>query len=258
MRKGLFPDSHLIENSIDAIQFDMGGTLRQNHKRDQAEKAMIVQRILDLLGLQIPAPEFTQLLEAREASYETWATENLVELNEIDLWTEWMLPDCPAGKIGPMAMRLNEIWREAIATRIIIPEARETVLKLHNRGYRLALVSNTTSSIDSPRALEREGLTGYFDAIILSCVVGRRKPGPDILLRATACLNVDPSRCAYVGDRPEWDVVAARRAGFKKTIILENPYQPLPTSLTQERTPDYFIQNLLELLEIFPDRNRGQ
>ncbi len=246
-----------LQDGVDAILFDMGGTLRRNTKRDHAEKAVIVQQIIDLLDLQMPAHEFTKILESRARNYETWATENLVELNELDLWTKWMLPDLPAEKVGPLAMQLNEIWRDAIASRTFFPEARETILKLHERRYKLALVSNTTSSVDSPRALERAGLAPFFDGIILSCVLGKRKPGAEILAHAASCLQTDPSRCVYVGDRPEWDVVSARNAGFKYTIIMENPYRPLPASLSQEQTPDYFIRNLLELLEIFPERRCG-
>jgi len=245
----------IMQDTIDAILFDMGGTLRRNRKRDPVEKAAIVQQIMDLLGLQMPAPEFTKILESRAKSYESWATGKLIELNEIDLWTKWMLPDLRADNVGPLAMQLNEIWREAIASRVLFPETKATILKLHERGYQLAVVSNTTSSVDSPRALEEADLAAYFDAIILSCVLGKRKPGADILLHAAGCLNVDPSRCVYVGDRPEWDVVSARKAGFRYAIIVENPFRPLSASLPQEQIPDYSIKNLLELLDIFPQRN---
>ena len=60
-----------MKNPIDAILFDMGGTLRQNHKREFADKSTIVQRIIDLLCLEISADELTKLLESREKSYET-------------------------------------------------------------------------------------------------------------------------------------------------------------------------------------------
>jgi FMN phosphatase YigB (HAD superfamily) len=118
------------------------------------------------------------------------------------------------------------------------------------------LVSNTTSSVDSPQSLKEEGLSTYFDAIVLSCVLGKRKPGAEILIHAAESMKANPGCCAYIGDRPEVDVVAARKAGFKVAVILENPYRPLPAALPREEIPDYFIKNLLELLDIFPDRNR--
>jgi HAD superfamily hydrolase (TIGR01549 family) len=247
-----------MTDQIDAIIFDMGGTLRRNFKRDETGRVEIVRRILDLLGSDASAVEFTRLLTTRDAAYDEWATRNLTELNEIDLWTKWMLPDWPVEKISKIAMDLNHIWRDAIATRIMYPETGEVILKLFRRGYRLALVSNTTSSIDAPRALEKERISGCFDTVILSCVVGKRKPGPDILLEAVERMGVRPDRCAYIGDRPEWDVVASRRAGFKRTVILRLPHKPLPASIPLEQTPDFFIDNLKELLGLFPARLKSR
>jgi HAD superfamily hydrolase (TIGR01549 family) len=243
-------------NHIDAIIFDMGGTLRRNYKRDEPSRVEIVQGILDLLGSDASAVEFTRLLTSREAAYDEWATRNLTELNEVDQWTKWMLPDWPEDKISELAMDLSHTWRDALAMRIVYPETREVVLELYRRGYRLGLVSNTTSSIDAPLALEKEEISGCFDTVILSCVVGKRKPGPDILLEAADRMGVKPDRCAYIGDRPDWDVVAARRAGFTQTVILRLPHKPLPVSIPPEQTPDFFIDNLKELLGLFPARSK--
>lgn len=243
---------------IEAILFDMGGTLRRNYKRDETSRVEIVQGILDLLGSRTSPLEFTRLLAVRDAAYDEWATLNLAELNEIDLWTKWMLPDWPEEKISKIAMDLSYIWRDALATRILYPETRDVILELYRRGYHLALVSNTTSSIDAPLALEKEGIAGCFDTVILSCVVGKRKPGSDILLEAVERMGVSPDRCVYIGDRPEWDVVAARRAGFNQTVILRLPHKPLPASIPPDQTPDLFIDNLKELLCLFPARSNQE
>jgi HAD superfamily hydrolase (TIGR01509 family) len=246
-----------MNDQIDAIIFDMGGTLRRNYKRDEPGRVEIVQEIVDLLGANASALEFNNLLTAREAAYDEWATRNLTELNEIDHWTKWMLPDWPLEKVSKLAMDLNHIWRDAIARRIVYPETREVIHELYHRGYHLALVSNTTSSIDAPQALEKEGIAGCFDTVVLSCVVGKRKPGPDILLEAAEQMGVSPNRCAYIGDRPEWDVVAAHEAGFTRTVILRLPFKPLPASIPVEQTPDFFIDNLKELLDLFPVRSKS-
>lgn len=238
-------------NPIEAILFDMGGTLRKNIKRNEGEKADITRQILDLLGLDTSAWEFSKLLTDREEAYEKWASESWVELDEARLWTEWMLPEWPKERISKIALVLNHIWRDAIGTRILFPETKATILALYKHGYRLGLVSNTTSSVDTPLTLKKEGIAEYFEVTILSCVVGKRKPGPDILLEAVNRMGLLPNQCAYVGDRPDWDVRAARSAGFGQTVLLRNPINNtvlLPT----EQTPDYFIGNLLELLNIFP------
>jgi len=241
---------------IDAILFDMGGTLRKNIKRDENTKAGIVQQILDLLRSDQSTVELSELLTNREKAYEEWASITLDELSESRLWTEWMLPDWPTDVIRPISMTLNGIWRDAICTRPIFPETSEVLPVLHQRGYHLGLVSNTTSSVDSPRALEKAGLARYFEVMVLSCVVGKRKPDPAILLEAAQKIGVQPENCAYVGDRPDWDVAAARAAGFGKTVVLHNPNHPGVELLTPDQTPDHFINNLMKLLDIFPARNK--
>ena len=236
---------------IEVILFDMGGTLRANVPRDEIAKIEIVKQIPDMLRSNKPASEFTRLLTIRERQYEDWASENLVELNEEDLWTKWMLPELPAEKISGHAMQLNSIWREAICERVVFEDTVPTIRRLFQNGYRIGLVSNTTSSIDSPRTLEKAGIANCFEVVVLSCVFGKRKPDPKILLEAARRMKIQPEKCAYIGDRPEWDVVAARQAGFGRTVILRNQRYTSFPSISRDQTPDHYIDNLRQLLDIF-------
>ena len=93
-----------MTNQIEAILFDMGGTLRSSVKKSKAEKRELIQRIIDLLGMQTPVDEFAALLSARAKDYKHWAEATLVELNESDLWTKWMLSDFPAEQISGIAL----------------------------------------------------------------------------------------------------------------------------------------------------------
>src|SRR5512137_1161341 len=167
-----------MTNQIDAILFDFGGTLRRTTPRGDSEKFEIVKQILALIGHPADPGDFTRLLGDRSKAYQDWAESESTELNEADLWTRWMLPDFPAEQISLLAVKLNQIWRTAIGIRIMIPEAQATLLDLFRRGYRLGLVSNTTSSTEVPYHLDELGLAGCFDTVILSCLVGMRKPNP--------------------------------------------------------------------------------
>ena len=73
-----------------------------------------------------------------------------------------MLPDFPAEKISAVAVKLNQIWRDADRTWEILPDARETVLGPVPGGYRLGLVSNTTSSVEVAGAPGRIGACRLF------------------------------------------------------------------------------------------------
>ncbi len=237
---------------IEAILFDVGGTLRRVVPHDEATQDSYVKKILDLLHLDLPVGEFKQTLIARARAYRDWSKETLLELNAPRLWAEWMLPDFPAEKVIPVAVELNEAWRNVRGTQVVIPGTRETILALFRRGYRLGVVSNTTSSVDVPVMLEKEGLSGCFETVILSCVEGIRKPGAEILRVAAARMGVQPQNCAYVGNLPERDVAAARNAGFARALVLRSPAQPVERPTDPANEPDQYIDTLAELLQIFP------
>jgi sugar phosphate isomerase/epimerase len=103
--------------------------------------------------------------------------------------------------------------------------------------------------------LNELGVAACFEAVVLSCQVGIRKPRPEILLEATRQMGVEPGRCAYIGNLPDRDVASARRAGFKQTVILRDPNKPQDPIADPTLLPDHTIVALKELLAIFPARD---
>lgn len=244
---------------IEAVLFDMGGTLRKTKKRSRDERLANIDKILMLLGSSTDPARFSRLLARRSTAYRRWARETMIELDEVELWTRWLLPDWPEVQVREHALRLNQLWREATGERTIFPEAAEVLLTLFRRGYRLGLVSNTTSSTEVPDALETLGLTSYFETIVLSAVVGKRKPDPSILLEATSRMGIAPGKCAYVGDLPHRDVAAARKAGFSKSILIRNRSSRGANVLEDPKLrPDHDIHSLIDLLKLFPERTSPQ
>jgi HAD superfamily hydrolase (TIGR01549 family) len=246
-----------MTNQIEAILFDMGGTLRRTARRSRNEKYELIEHIMNLVGAHGSVNQFSRLLSSRAKAYKTWAGQTHVELNESDLWTRWMLPNFPSELIRGIAVQLNQLYREAIGLRVVFPESREVVLELFRRGYRLGLVSNTTSSVEVPALLKELEITGCFETVVLSTVVGKRKPDPAILLDAVQRMGISPVLCAYIGDRIDRDVIAARKAGFSKSVILRDSRHSTPAEAeVQGLVPDHTIQNLQELLNIFPPHSQ--
>ena len=244
-----------MKNGISTILFDMGGTLRGSKKRSREDRILYTRQILEILNAGNDPGDFSLILARRLAAYRKWARETMIELNEADLWTRWMLPEWPEDLVRSNAVKLNLLWREAIGERIVFPETAEVIKELFRRGYRLGLVSNTTSSVETPNVFKKLRLTGYFETMVLSAVVGKRKPDPRILLEATNTMGVDPSECAYVGDIPERDVAAARLAGFKLAVLINNPKtNRKPHPLVEGLEPDHWITNLKDLFPYFPPR----
>ncbi len=239
-------------NHIEAILFDMGGTLRRTSKHSIEEMQKRIPPIMAILGETGNSSEFMQVLNERFDAYQRWSDETLVEAHEVELWTRWMLPDWPREQVSKNAFLLNRFWRDALAERTLLPETKDVIVQLFRSGYRLGLVSNTISSEEAPAALASLSIAGCFEVIVLSCVVGIKKPNPDILLLATRRMGIDSAKCAYVGDNPMRDVVSAKKAGFGRTAIIHSPYKPERTFDDPAIIPDYQIKNLLELTDIFP------
>ena len=242
--------------TVQAVLFDVGSTLRRTTGQEPAVKEQKIRELTHILGVpSILREAFFNLLSERAAAYHQWAVTTLNELNEAELWTRWMLPDWPAEQIKAQAVRLNQLWREAIGRRDPLPESKAVVTELFRRGYRLGLVSNTTSSTEVPQLLQNLEISGLFETVVLSCVFGKRKGDPAILLEAARRMGLKPEDCAYIGDQPQRDVMAARQAGFAQVILLRDPFLPERQAFDDPAlAPDAFIDNLTELYDYFPRR----
>lgn len=237
--------------AVDAVVIDMDGMLSRTTQRDEGWRSQHVRQILELLGSDVRTGDFGTLLSHRTRAYKHWSEETLVELNEADLWTQWMLPDWPVDKVRSLALQFNQIWREANGASAIPPETKEVVVELFRRGYRLGLVSNTTSSLEIPRTLGALSISGCFETVVLSCEFGRRKPDPAILLAATQRMGIPPERCAYFGVCPDRTVASAKKSGFATTVVLCDPCQPDVRPVDPSYVPEHVVDNLKDLLEIF-------
>jgi len=243
-------------SDIEVIFIDVGATLRVLVE-DAPYQAQAKRQIADLVGTTEPAEAFCTELDRRYKVYRKWAFDTLLEASEKDLWTRWMLPDYPAERIGPLAGELTFLYRKTMGRRFAQPDARDVVVELTRRGYRLGIISNTITEREIPQWLEEDGLSRYFPTVVLSSIFGRRKPGPEIYWEAARQANVDPAKAVYVGDNPIRDVVGARLAGFGMVIIMPEPGDEAKMSPTEENKPDLMISKLSDLLDIFPERSNS-
>jgi putative hydrolase of the HAD superfamily len=100
-------------------------------------------------------------------------------------------------------------WLRRFRRAALIEELRS----FRAAGGRLALVSDYPARVK----LAAIGCGALFDAIVASGEEGGArwlKPHPDGFLSAAAKLGISPDRCLVVGDRPDADGEAARRAGM--------------------------------------------
>jgi len=137
--------------------------------------------------------------------------------------------------------------------RVVAEGAIETIKELYARGYVLGIISNVITEREIPEWMEADGITQYFKSVVLSSVLGKRKPDPAVYLEAASRAGVPVERCAYVGDNFARDVEGTRNAGFGMIIILPDS-ENKDSVPSPEQTPDSIIHSLRDLLDLFPPR----
>ena len=251
--RGNQTDIPTLARNIEAIFFDMNGTLRRREPHEPTRQAAY-KRILELLGKEDEPDEFWEGLARRAQAYNQWAQKNLLQLSEKEIWTRWLLPGFSSDRIEPVTDELMLAWKETRGRTIPQPEAEAAIIELRNRGYRLGVISNSMSSLDIPRSLDDFGWRDYFEVVILSAIEKYRKPAPEIFRVASQAMNLMPAQCAHLGNRVSKDIVGCKRSGFGLGIIIEPPGTIPADQLDQTFTPDAVIHSLSELLDLFPGR----
>jgi len=136
------------------------------------------------------------------------------------------------------------------------------VLKRLLGKYKLGIVSNFAIPECVQGLLEKFGLDGFFDVVVISGAVNRRKPSPEIFQKALKALGVDASETVFVGDTPSMDVKGAQNVGMKailierKTTVTDglNSLVWKPSEIERPLQPDKVIKSLNELPTVLEDR----
>jgi HAD superfamily hydrolase (TIGR01549 family) len=110
--------------------------------------------------------------------------------------------------------------------------------------YRLGVIANQPTSIRG--AIERDGLTGYFDVWGVSDDLGLQKPDPKLFAHVLETAGVSAGRAVMMGGRLDYDVRPAKRAGMRAVWVLrgEAPDDPTPEQLAEA---DASVRTLAEI-----------
>ncbi len=196
----------------DAILFDMGGTLVGGERFDPvAGSARLMRYAVDTRGLS--AQEVGA--EAAGLSGRLMARRDLCSLELPCRLFQRLLYDRLGIRFSiSEEQRELEFWRGAITHRPE-PGIERLLSRLRAAGIRTAVVSNTMfSTAVLEDDLARYRLLEHFELVVSSADYGVRKPDPLLLEVALARMGLRASQAWYAGDRPDFDVAAARAAGM--------------------------------------------
>lgn len=147
-----------------------------------------------------------------------------------------------AEKLDVTPLDLNDGYLAAMA-QVCTPLAGAVSLLNSLKGkVKMGIITNGFTALQQAR-LERTGLLGYFDLLVISEQVGHAKPHPAIFDYALSQMGNPPrERVLMVGDNPDSDILGGINAGLA-TCWLNAQQRPLPEGIQ----PDWQVNSLLQL-----------
>jgi putative hydrolase of the HAD superfamily len=243
-------------NPIQAVLFDMGGTLEELYN-DEAIRLEATRGLRELLrergidpGLSLPDLQST--VSSGLAAYQSWRDQSEIELAPAIVWSKYILADhCPSReRLLASAEDIAFFYEAHNHTRNLRPEAPATLEALRKLDFRLAIISNVNSRSLVPCKLAEYGIAHYFDPVVTSSDVGWRKPNERIFDEAASLMHLPPHACAYVGDTVSRDVIGARRAGYGMAIQIRSFLTDRSDQGVEHVPPDAVIQDLREVVDL--------
>ncbi|TFH05801.1 MAG: HAD family hydrolase, partial [Candidatus Thorarchaeota archaeon] len=126
----------------------------------------------------------------------------------------------------------------------LIEGVHDTLQKLQQREFKLGVASNRYSN--PKQVLQNDDIYNLFGSVEFSGVPGYIKPSPYMLLRVAEELEVNPRKCAYVGNIVEYDCVAAKRAEMVPILLTWVD----PHEVHKVATDVVIIDHIADLLEV--------
>jgi putative hydrolase of the HAD superfamily len=204
------------------------------------ERAVLLDALGTLVTFAPPAPRLRALLAERHGVSVTEDEAEAAMRAEIRHYRAEHDMAVDAASLARLRRDCAAVLRDALPERVhaaldvdaLVPtlvdaiafapfdETLEVLGALRAAGYRLAVVSNWDVSLRE--VLDRTGMTGFFDAIVISAELGAAKPDPRPFTTALAALGVDAANAVHVGDTHAEDVLGARAAGVTPLLVVRD------------------------------------
>lgn len=251
---------------VDAVLFDLFNTLVLIENDDAYYMPSIkkLHQFLAAKGVRIPFEDFlSTYLKVRDKLYEDSAQS--LEEPHFNLRVSRTLQ-----KFGyvlepshPTITGATHAFSDEFVKYVHPDDDAVYVLKKLREKYKLGLVSNLSISESASEILDKFGLSKFFDVILISGAINKRKPSREIFERALKILGVCAEKTLFVGDTPQLDIEGPKSVGLRAVLIQRDTASPeqikppplyykIPESKVKV-TPDATIRSLRELLDLVED-----
>jgi HAD superfamily hydrolase (TIGR01509 family) len=218
--------------TLKAVLFDFADTLARTERFDYDTCLAKMLHSLGKNGISVPFKNFKQgYFDSRDGFYKK--TEKTLEEQDFTGRIRETLESCGVDlgandeRIQEAAEAFSHCFTESLTIDSYLPSLLE---RLHKK-YKLAVVSNMSLAEAIFHSLRKLDIAKHFDAIIVSGIVGWRKPSPRIFQEALQALDVKAEETVLVGDSPTADIDGAKRLGMK-TVLLSEKHEKQPSTDT--------------------------
>jgi HAD superfamily hydrolase (TIGR01509 family) len=210
---------------IRALLFDLGDTLVSLDERRLRKK---LKPFLSSLGISWHDFHFY-----RRSAYLLYSAGRISSDQEFVKLISFGL-----GLKKPLPLEIVRIYLDCIA----FDRKNLRLLKELKKRYRLAILSNNVRSwVDY--GIERFGLKGIFDALIISSDVKERKPHPAIYQAALRSLGLSGKECLFISNSLNQDLAMAKLFGMRTVWLRAEGEEKL-------FEPDFEIRELGEIISV--------
>lgn len=155
-----------------------------------------------------------------------------------------MFPSLPES-VEEMMEVWNQMALEKYQSQVPLKPGALSFLKyLKEAGIKTAICTSNSQYL-TEIVLKALNITSYFDVILTATDHPKGKPAPDIYLKASSCLGVEPEACLVFED-VYMGVLAGNRAGMRVCAVMDE----LSCSEKEEiqALADYYIENYHDII----------
>lgn len=236
-----------------AVIFDLGSTLIEYEavSWDELSRrcALKGRDLLVKEGLAVPdEAAFHEALEAAKAPLRKKASES---------WVEWTIPEATKRLFAELQLEATDglidrffaaFYAGVDELLYVYDDTVETLGKIREAYPRIGLISNTIFPEEVHlREMKRFGFRDHFDFTVFSSTFGKRKPHPDIFIKAANLAGYAPGECVYIGDRYMEDIEGPHSVGMPAILRYKEDREypeAMPLATRQVRTLSELSEHL--------------
>lgn len=200
------------KRQIEAVLFDLGGTLIKTTEIPQAMK-----KILKHNGIDRSLKEISTAWKKAEKGLNFRDLTTLLD----KFWVRWNLRILNNLHVDSNKRELAEFiathwWDYSSVT--LYPDAEKVLPLLKTRGLKMGVITNGLQS-DVNEIFTKVNLRNFFDVVVVIDTLRKMKPDAEVFLYALEKLKTTTSNTIFIGDEIDADYKGAKGAGLTAYLI---------------------------------------